>query len=387
MSMREIDYFTEEKMDRDSAGFMRTLPDSLKRSIRPDIFVSWGIYAALQGYKGPENFRNGSSGASTTLNPEDGVQEISFYHAISKTVNWIPIFGTLLFAAHRGMEAIGDWSIWCSLFFDEASGKHMSEEEAKTRRLGNKNSRAHNNKGELLLEEGKFEEAIAEFDKAKTACSSGYSMEETYLLNKKKALNKWTKNIHKRGCNFLEAGDTKEALAKFKEAHERSSNGGGANVDIYKDEMEKAERLAKKNDEADSLNTYGERLLREEKYQEAHEKFNEAIKACSPGYKLKESFVSNQLKAMTEWANASFKLGCELLQAGDPKGAAAKFKEAHERSSSGGVNIAKFKEEMEKAERLVERHERTGNSNTNGERNIFQGRFQDGRNNGAFEGQ
>lgn len=180
--MRDIDYFSECLMDNKTRlDFINDLPDYLRASIKE---VSNGYYGdVLQGYRGPAGLSTGSSGDSGILQPCYGVQEIRFWHATSKKINFLPFYGTIAFGVARGIETLTGNSHWRSLFFDEATGSILNESEALQRRRSNEQSIKLNQKGEALEKQKMYQEAYELYKEAFKMSSIHYEHESLYEKN------------------------------------------------------------------------------------------------------------------------------------------------------------------------------------------------------------
>lgn len=90
--MKDIEYFSEERMSRNKLNYFReNLPSRLKSLFVDSLMGNTKFsYASLQHYGGPSNLRNGESGNNRTLNPEHGVQEIQFVYGMSMLYFVVP---------------------------------------------------------------------------------------------------------------------------------------------------------------------------------------------------------------------------------------------------------------------------------------------------------
>lgn len=96
--MKDIDYFSEERMGRSNlGGFRESLPPSLRDEFNKktkgisDIFV-------LQGYRGPMQ--------------DSGLYSIGFWFGASKHLNWIPVAGTVVFGAIKAISHFKGYEEW-----------------------------------------------------------------------------------------------------------------------------------------------------------------------------------------------------------------------------------------------------------------------------------
>lgn len=184
--MRDIDYFSELLMDNKTrSDFINDLPDHLRSSMKE---VSNGYFGdVLQGYRGPPGLSNGASGDSSILHPSFGVQEIRFWHATSKKINFLPFYGTIAFGVARGVETLTGNSQWRSLYFDEATGAILKASEAMQRRLNNEQSIKLNQKAEALEKKKMYKEAFELYKEAFKLASVNYEHESLYEANMRNA--------------------------------------------------------------------------------------------------------------------------------------------------------------------------------------------------------
>lgn len=249
--MRDIDYFTEEKLDRSTfLPFKHELPDHLRGFLKNGRGV-------LQGYRGPTYMQNNSSGTdSQTLNSSYGVQEIRFWHGTSKNAHYVPVVGTIIFGIGRGIESLINSSDWQTVYFDENSGRALSSLEAQSQRhqnykieIDNAQARVLNKRAQLLWNEAwaaeesenvdeakeKFEQASTMFKDASELDSgnseyqkfthiSGLKIEGNEFFNHGVELHHNASHL-KEKLNYQEARDTyQQAKEKFQQGFEASDN-------------------------------------------------------------------------------------------------------------------------------------------------------------------
>jgi tetratricopeptide (TPR) repeat protein len=110
------------------------------------------------------------------------------------------------------------------MFFDEATGSVLTSDEAKERRTKNEQSHVDNEKGMSFEREGKFEQAAEEFNKAYQKCSKEYKDEKLFKENKMKSINKWANQLNQEGNSLVVAEKFEEAAEKYRQALSKTSN-------------------------------------------------------------------------------------------------------------------------------------------------------------------
>lgn len=243
MNMRDIDRFSESRMSaKYRAGFLQGLPSHIRVMVT---ITSANPSRALQGYRGPSDLRDNSSGDSETLNPLYGVQEIRYTYALTKAIHFLPIAGTLVFGAVRLIDHAIGHSNWTSAFFDETSGDILSYSQAQEYKSKNQNAESNCSDGAKYESQNDFEKAIEAYQTACSACTKGYKNEALFLSCKQRVQNKWASFLCEQGNQliYLEKNYNK-AFEMYKKAHEVCTN-DCESKDLYKRGQDLAERNMK----------------------------------------------------------------------------------------------------------------------------------------------
>lgn len=239
--MRDIDRFSERRMDEKCR---RNFFENLPSHIREVVTLKANNYAVLQGYRGPCDLRDNSSGDSATLNPLYGVQEIHFKHAAPKTLHFLPIIGTIGFGLARLGGSIEGLSDWVIAYFDETSGNILSYSQAQLNKSKNQKAESFFSNGASYEEQNNFEKATEAYQNAYSACTKGYKNETRFLTCKQKVQNKWASFLCEQGKQFQNMKRYKKAFEMFKKAHEVCTT-DCESKDLYKRSQDLAERNMK----------------------------------------------------------------------------------------------------------------------------------------------
>jgi tetratricopeptide (TPR) repeat protein len=170
--MKDMEYFTKERMDHYLRDFHRSLPEHLWVAFRSN--YSLGVFdrdvlSVLQDYQ--------------KFSPNNGVIEIRFWYACSKLYNLVPIAGTLGFLIGRAFTN----QDWHYMYFDEATGAVMSKDQAMENKSKNRQADILHTEGSNLYKQGKYQEAYNKFNEAYRLCTSKYKNEEQFKKNRDEA--------------------------------------------------------------------------------------------------------------------------------------------------------------------------------------------------------
>jgi tetratricopeptide (TPR) repeat protein len=275
--LKDANYFTEHKMNEmDSKHFVEALPRPLREEFSK--YLTEGQVRlqdyVLQGYETKTFY---------------GVKEIRFWYGLTKHLNWFPIAGQVVILINRLLVS----SSWRSIYFDETTGDMINSEEAERRRSVNQEAEEHYSKGEKFNKEGKYEEAMNEFDVAYAKSSETYKKKSSFHESRVKAQSKLAESNKTEGVELLNRKEFKSAAKKFQIAMENAQNDTERNK--YKAERDHAE--------AQALSEEGDKLQSRKNYAEAIKKHNAAIDLCPSSYSdSKSEFKNRSAEASYQWS-------------------------------------------------------------------------------------
>ncbi|KAL1489920.1 hypothetical protein ABEB36_013846 [Hypothenemus hampei] len=332
----DLDYFSEEKLNNGCwTSFANSLPHHLQQMFKIAVgkgLVGKSIGNVLQGYYGPDN--NGDSGDSRYLGASNGLQEVKYRWGATKHMNWVPVYGWIVFGICR---ALGDTS-WNSLYFDSKTGKCLGyNKESAASKL--------NEIGKLFFDNGKFSEAKEYFNNAYTHSSytKNYDVYKSNRENAKAEID--AIKLNSEGDDLFNQGKYHEAHSKYHEAYDKSNVSRQSN--IYSTNRDKA----KAEIDAINLNSEGDDLLNQGKYHEAHSKYHEACDKSNVSRQY-NIYSTNRDKAKAEIDAINLNSeGDDLLNQGKYHEAHSKYHEACDKSNvSRQYNIYSTNRDKAKAE-------------------------------------
>jgi tetratricopeptide (TPR) repeat protein len=207
----------------------------------------------VYGYKGP----------STSY----GVQEIQFWYAANKDVNYIPVLGWITYGIARAIESGNGREDWRSMYFDESSGDVLTSWEAHNRRIKNREAEKHQNRGVNYYNNKEYEKAYNEFQQAYVKCSLRYKNEQIFMTNRKNSQNLWAKSYYSEGINLFNQSNYRAAAEKFRLAYDKVDD--AAKKQDYQNDIGHAEAAA--------LLMEGNSLRGQGRFDEAIQKYQSGI--------------------------------------------------------------------------------------------------------------
>jgi tetratricopeptide (TPR) repeat protein len=315
---RDIDYFTESRMNCQIKTFRRKIPKSFRTKFE-EMLIFCLADDVLQGYQGPSHFRDGSSGDSHILEAVDGVQEIQFWYGVSKNYNYFPVFGTIVYLIIKPIENSNGSSDWKSLYFDEASGSIISSSKANDLRKRNKTANNLFTKGVSLESQEKYENAFNAYEEAFDNTTVN---KQKFLTHKDNVREKWADKLFDEGLNLMKSSNFMSAINKFEAAAAKTKD------ETKKNKIEKkiveAKQLQARN-KAEELFVTGEQLWNNARtaeengdsddatknFQKACSIFKEALELEPSNLKYKKFVSKSKLKIE---GNKIFNEGVEMLK-------------------------------------------------------------------------
>jgi tetratricopeptide (TPR) repeat protein len=316
----DLDYFKESDFNKGNfRTFYNNLPsEDLKQKFLksvPNDRIRWDLTWVNQGYKGP--YPNGASGDSEKLSPSYGLQEVSYWWGVAKTINLVPGAGLLVWGVSKAISSALDLSKWCSLYFDSKTGECLSHDKEIAASI-------LNNNGVKLTVSGKYEEAREYFFNAyKNSCNKEY--QDKYNTNWGNAkIEVDAMNLNLQGSKLFEQRRYVEAQSKYQEAYNKTQV--SKQYDTYMANWSKAQTEI----DAINLNIEGSNLFEQRRYSEAQSKYQEAYNKSQIN---KDTYKANYDKAKDEIDSINLNIqGNRFFEQHQYIEAQNKYQEAYEKS-------------------------------------------------------
>jgi tetratricopeptide (TPR) repeat protein len=329
--MKDIEYFSESQMSAINVKeFRENLPEKLRQLFdipykKVNVRLVDSRYAILQGYRGPSWLCSHSIGDSGVIAAESGVQEIKFWHGVSKHFNWYPVVGSFGIAIDR----LSRYTNWFSVFFNESSGEMLSEQEVSRTRNDNKLACDCVERGDQLFLKRKYDEAVESYEKAIELCSIE-SERKNFKLKLENVNDAWAEVFYSKGLELLSEKNLTFAVFNFKTGHEKCSvlerqrKFEGKIVQAAKSLWDEAWKM-EMTDKSDATNAF----------RESFESFNEASKLDQKNHEYSKLMEISKLKVD---GNELIKQGSNLVMQeylAVKLEAFSKFRQAKEKFSKG----------------------------------------------------
>lgn len=187
-------------------------------------------------------------------------------------------------------------------YFDSASGEEISESEYDSRKEKNRQADQYAREGDKCLRQRDFRGAFEKFRQAYITSQSGYVNDREFQHKRDDARVKLIENLESQGDalqNEARYSDAISAISIYSEAHGYCTDKMISRKAILLNKKENCE----KNQHAMSKYRDGEAFLQQKRYNNAIEKFIEALRVCATDFGRR-----NEISAKLQRAQAETKL-------------------------------------------------------------------------------